>query len=462
MPYIKNRIRDPLYNLIEFRANELENVLWDVIQTREFQRLRRIKQLGFSEFVYPGATHTRFSHCIGTFHIARRLLGIIERESDAFKQIPGQATLAASLLHDLGHGPFSHAFEEVGKRRNIKAIDHEHISNKLIREGAIADTLNKFSRNFSDSVAQVIGDQDDIYSAVVSGGFDADRLDYMQRDRLMTGTYLGTVDLEWLLSNLEVGKVSFALENETPSTRETLVLNHKGIYASEAYIMNLFHMYPSVYFHKTTRCMEKLFTELMLCIMNEIDSGGGRKVNLPAKHCLIRFAKNPDKIENILALDDTIIWGAIDQLKHSENRNISNLSARLANRKIFKCIKKDIKSELLPRVSTPEEKTKLREAFTDLKRQVEAWNLAQRDNCDNLILFDELDRAPYKPALESKKASDRIWLQNNGEMDLLENHSSFLQHVEPFWTARAYVSEADNEAARFFVGILADWHKKLL
>ena len=133
MVFKAQRTRDPLHNLIEFRANEFENVLWRVIQTRPFQRLRRVKQLGFSDFVYPGATHSRLMHSIGVFHTARRLMKVIEGHlgSERFEETHARVALAAALVHDLGHGPFSHAFEDVGKELKLKMANHEVVSDIL-------------------------------------------------------------------------------------------------------------------------------------------------------------------------------------------------------------------------------------------------------------------------------------------------------------------------------------------
>ena len=127
MPFKRQRIRDPLHNLIEFRADHFENTMWKVLQTRSFQRLRRVKQLGFSELVYPGATHTRLAHSIGVFHTARMLVRVIRDHlgQTRFEPTKAQTALAAALLHDLGHGPFSHAFEDVGKRLGLKMAKHE-------------------------------------------------------------------------------------------------------------------------------------------------------------------------------------------------------------------------------------------------------------------------------------------------------------------------------------------------
>ncbi len=112
------RIRDPIHGLIIFREDdEVDQLAWRLVNTREFQRLRRIRQLGFSEMVFPGATHTRFAHCLGVFHTASRLLEIIERKTDRYDPNQAKITLCSALLHDLGHGPFSHAFETVEKTR---------------------------------------------------------------------------------------------------------------------------------------------------------------------------------------------------------------------------------------------------------------------------------------------------------------------------------------------------------
>jgi uncharacterized protein len=138
--YKPQRIRDPLHNLIEFRATEFEDAMWRVIQTSPFQRLRRIKQLGFSDLVYPGATHSRAAHSIGVFHTARRLMQIIKHHlgSENYQDSRADAALAAALVHDVGHGSFSHAFEDVGKRLGLRLADHEHVSDLLIRSEKLA------------------------------------------------------------------------------------------------------------------------------------------------------------------------------------------------------------------------------------------------------------------------------------------------------------------------------------
>jgi HD superfamily phosphohydrolase len=193
----QQRIRDPLHDLIEFdvERSQIERVLWSVLQTRPFQRLRRIKQLGFSDFVYPGATHSRLLHSVGVFHTARRLMTVIDKYVPAKDQKALQA-LAAALLHDVGHGPFSHAFENLGERFDLKMAHHETVSDALIRDSEITPLLREMGSGFANDVADMVSGSGvrTIYSAVVSSQFDADRLDYMRRDRLMTGSQHAGID----------------------------------------------------------------------------------------------------------------------------------------------------------------------------------------------------------------------------------------------------------------------------
>ena len=275
------RVRDPLHNLIEFRkSDEFERVMWKVIQTAPFQRLRRIKQLGFSDIVYPGASHSRFLHSLGVFHMARRLMLIVKRETGGnYSPTKAHQALAAALVHDLGHGPFSHAFESVGKKLGLQLARHETVSDLIIRHGEVSETLKELGGGFPGDVADIVAEQGEknVYRAVVSSQFDADRLDYMQRDRLMTGAQSGAIDLEWLLANLTIAEVPEGVDEEQTGTIGTFVLGPKANMAAEAFVLGLFQLYPSIYFHKTTR--------------------GCRRVTLPFDH--LDTARS--RIENRLA-----------------------------------------------------------------------------------------------------------------------------------------------------------------
>ena len=154
---VTQRIRDPLHDLVEFSSDQLERTLWKAAQTRPFQRLRRVKQLGFSDLVFPGASHSRFAHSIGVFHTARQLMEVIRRHTrDTRDNAKEDRALAAALLHDVGHGPFSHSFEKVGERLGLKLADHEAMSEALIRNGEVANILNELGSGFANDVADII------------------------------------------------------------------------------------------------------------------------------------------------------------------------------------------------------------------------------------------------------------------------------------------------------------------
>jgi uncharacterized protein len=260
------RIRDPVHGLITFdQGDEVERAAWRLINTPEFQRLRRVKQLGVSEFTFPGATHTRLAHSIGVFHVARRLMEVARRHVPPEKRKPHRerAALLAALVHDLGHGPFSHAFENAEKARLPKEMyrSHEDWTAELIRrrDGCVRSILkDEFGADGSvaDDIALMLReDGQDLYSSVVSSSFDADRLDYLRRDRMMTGSGAGAIDFEWLLDNLRVVDVpanSGEDPQDTGTTIQVFAFEEKALQAAESFILARFHLYSQVYLHKTT------------------------------------------------------------------------------------------------------------------------------------------------------------------------------------------------------------------
>lgn len=459
MAFVGQRIRDPLHNLIEFRGNASENAMWAVLQTRPFQRLRRIKQLGFSELVYPGATHTRFAHCVGVFHTARQLMSIIEGHlgDSRFEPTRAQAALAVSLVHDVGHGPFSHAFEDVGRRLSLKLADHETVSDLLIREGEVAEELRRLGSGFAADVADVVkssGPQN-IYSAVVSSQFDADRLDYMRRDRLMTGTHHGAIDFDWLVSNLEVAEVPYGVDELSLGKFETFVLGPKAVYATETYVLGLFQLYPTVYFHKATRGAEKLFTELLVRVIRMVRNGDLSKTGLPEKHPIVAFARDPNDVETVLALDDTVFWGALAMMAHSEDGVVVELAKRLRDRKLFKCI--DVRERLAGMLGTPADSTALDRACAAVGERIAAWSSEQQDARPR-VLVDEAVREPYKPLQESKGPLNQIMIRSNRTRELVDvaKMSKVVAAIETFRLFRVYVASEDAEALKCVEGALEE------
>ena len=340
------RVRDPVHNLIEFGSGQFESTLWRVIQSRPFQRLRRIRQLGFSEFVFPGATHTRFAHSIGVFHTARQLMGVIHKyviahPDQQFKDRQAEYALAAALLHDVGHGMFSHAFEAIGKEFGWPMARHEEVSQQIIRNSEITEILDdEFGKGYAGNVAAIIaqGIPDNLYGSVVSSQFDADRLDYMQRDRMMTGVQSSGVDPTWLLANLEVAEVPLGADDASAGSVETLVLGPKAVQAAESYVLALFHLYPNVYLHKTTRGVEVLFQSLMRRLVALHSASAIADSGLPPAHPIAKFIGEPKSLDRALDLDDTVFWGVLPMLIEAKDAEIKRLATAMRERKLLRCV----------------------------------------------------------------------------------------------------------------------------
>jgi HD superfamily phosphohydrolase len=443
------RIRDPLHNLIEFSGQDFEQKMWDIIQTPPFQRLRRVKQLGFSDLVYPGATHSRFAHSIGVFHTARRLAEVVKQKGSGRDVHRISIALAAALLHDVGHGPFSHAFEAVGKRLGLRFANHEEMSDILIRRGEIGELLRGLGSGFADDVADMVKGQgtQTIHNAIVSSQFDADRLDYLQRDRLMTGTHHGGIDFEWLIANLEVGQVVSGVDDTAIGKIETFVLGPKAVMAAEAFIAGLFQLYPTVYFHKATRGAERLFTELLVRVIERGRSCEADATGLGKRHPIIRFASAPDDPERLLQLDDTVIWGALPELSGATDPIIREVATRLRERRLFKCldIRRKIEHDLDPSGSGARD-DEISKCCVRVKESLAGRLTEQSEDRLPPILVDQTVRTPYKSGDRAKGVLDRISVRDDAGLIVdLQERSRMVAALRTFEVFRVYV--ADNAAA---------------
>ena len=355
---LKNqRILDPIHEMIVFDHEvPLDVIAWRLLNVPEVQRLRRIKQLGVSEFVYPSATHSRFAHSIGVFHNARRLVKLIEREiiskrvEGKFDKDRAQIAVLAALLHDLGHGPFSHAFEEARKsiaerRRTDKKIPkHEAFSAALIRykAGAIGNILAD-AKIDPNAVADLVEAETpaDMYHAIVSSSFDADRLDYVQRDRYMTGVGTGAIDLEWLMDNVRVADIDFSSDGDARDEgayRHSFCLLYKARDAAEDFLLARYRLYTNVYYHKTTRGFEQLVSAFYRLVAEGADQGKPLK-GLDAEHPLVRFfSKDGETTENYRALDDAVVWGAIHAVARAADGVSKLIADWLLNRHRLPCV----------------------------------------------------------------------------------------------------------------------------
>lgn len=347
------RVRDPIHGLITFNLSDpVERKVWEIIDTPEFQRLRHIRQLGVSEFVFPSATHSRFAHSIGVFHNARRLMKIIERDEGTKIDEPRKATaLLAAIVHDVGHGPFSHAFEvareTIAKERGIEAIEkHESFSAAMINNpnGLLREVIDRDCNGLSESVSDLIkaDNPTDIYHAVVSSSFDADRLDYLVRDRHMTGVECGSIEQDWLIDNLTEWNIKIGQDDDEPRMVQTFVFKAKGRQAAEDFLLARYRLYSQLYLHKTTRGFEQLIGAILLHIARNWDKP--ELIGLTKENPFVRFlSPSGESLENYASLNDGVFWATARTLVESGDERSKLLSDRLLNRKRLKVL--DVSAE---------------------------------------------------------------------------------------------------------------------
>ena len=400
----KQRIRDPVHGLIVFggrdgHGNETDRIAWRLLDTREFQRLRRIRQLGFADLVYPGATHTRFAHSIGVYHVARRLVDVIARQQGA-RHDPERARVAllAALLHDVGHGPFSHAFESAASAMGLTKR-HEDWSAEIVQgDTEVNRVLREEDRQLPDQVGALLKEESskDIYAAVVSSQFDADRIDYIQRDRMMTGVQFGHVDIDWLLDCLEVGSVTIGRSDYVPMP--CLYLGAKGLAIAEEYLEARFRLYWTVYMHKTTRSAEKMLEALLQDATASLRGGG-----LARREPVLRYlTSEKPELDAYLRLDDAAVWAALEEYADCRHRRVTELARRLRDRNLYKCL--EIGSRDRGRGNL----------YKQFRRELNDRNVAWLDG----LLFDESTITPYTwYDFNDASALSKVLVKVNSEMD---------------------------------------------
>jgi HD superfamily phosphohydrolase len=280
--------------------------------------------------------------------------------------------------------------------------------------------------------------------------FDADRLDYMRRDRLMTGSRHAGIDFEWLMENLEVAEVEHGVDQTKLKPVQTFVLGRKAIFAAEAYVLGLFQLYPTVYFHKATRGAEKIYTELLARAITLIKDGSIKKTGLPNTHPLVKFAQKPDGIESALALDDTVIWGALSLMSDSDDECVSKLAERMRDRKLYKCI--DVRAKIAhdkndSAASSSEADTVCAAIRDELGTCLDEWS-SKCPDAPPRILIDEVERSPYNLTTEDAKGPlNQINIRTEGDhlVDLAKR-SNVVAELETYKAFRVYHADGDDEA----------------
>lgn len=312
-------LRDPVHNLISLEGEE-GALLLGLIDTPEFQRLRRIRQLGLAFLTYPGAEHSRWVHSVGVCHIARRMLDVLreryKEDSDEYGELKKyrREILVAALLHDVGHGPFSHLFERaIARPAGAPADyprDHEGWSRKII-----AERFGNYLRENDVNVGVVLALIDKknrehlLAKDFISSQLDADRMDYLLRDSRAAGPKYGEFDLEWLLHSLRIGKVQVG--GRQGGVQRLCFDSRKATHVVEEYIQAREFMYVQVYIHKTTRAYEAMMLHI-LRLAAHISGGDVNRFPQPCPPALAKMLTGQTvTTDEYLSLDDFRLWSAL-------------------------------------------------------------------------------------------------------------------------------------------------------
>jgi uncharacterized protein len=320
--------RDPVHNIIQLREdNDADKLLVRLIDTAEFQRLRRIRQLGLALFTYQGAEHSRFTHSLGALHLITRILEKLAAKNQ-ISDFDRVCVRAAALLHDVGHGAFSHVME------NVLGFHHEDFTVEAVlsAETEIGGVLKDFSDELPEKVASVIrGDfRPRALAQLVSSQLDVDRMDYLLRDSLMTGAKYGVYDLEWIIKTLEID-----------AEQDRLYVSAHGLFAVEDYLQARYYMFRQVYFHRTLRSAEVVLRALLRRAFELF--AAGKTVWLARGTAFEKILRRePLNLFEHLELDDTDILFHIKQWQRSDDPILSDLSGRFTNRRLFKAFDLDM------------------------------------------------------------------------------------------------------------------------
>ena len=311
----KKIVNDPIYGFVSI-PNEL---LFDLNDHPYFQRLRRIKQLGLTDPIYPGAIHTRFNHALGAMHLMGRVLDGLRQKGVAIDDKEYEASQIATLLHDIGHGPFSHALEET----LLYHIKHESISFQFMKE------INKQFGGQLDLSLQIFQNtyQRRFFHQLVSSQLDTDRLDYLRRDSFFTGVSEGAIGVDRIIAMLNVAE-------------DQLVVHEKGIYSIENFLNARRLMYWQVYLHKTAVSAERMLVNLITRAQYLIDSGSNLACSdalklFLSRKCTIEEFQQKEVLDSFGQLDDSDIWGAIKLWLNHPDKILSTLCNMLLNRNLF-------------------------------------------------------------------------------------------------------------------------------
>ncbi|NLC97221.1 MAG: HD domain-containing protein [Erysipelotrichaceae bacterium] len=377
-------LRDPVHGYIHIEYK----VIWDCINSREFQRLRRIRQQGSSFVVYHTAEHSRFGHSLGVYEIVRRMCNEIKDIDDYLSEEDKVVVMLSGLLHDIGHGPFSHTFEA------ISDIKHEIYSCRILEEDTeVHRALENSRRGLSSTVASVINHThlNPILAQMVSAQLDADRMDYLLRDAYFTGTKYGEFDLERVLRTLRIKD-------------NTIMVKESGVHSIEDYIMARYHMYWQVYYHPVARSFECVLSALFER-MRDLTSVNPKVLkDITIFDDFIMHGVKPSLQSHFLLDENSCFYGFQKLMKH-EDKILSDLARRLLNRDLFQY------QDIVDRKTIEEVTKRTTDAGYHPKYYVKVDNVRQR---------------PYQPLGDDRS----IWiLMSNGEVQELSEGSPIVASI---------------------------------
>lgn len=316
--------KDPVHRYVHVQ----DKVIWELVATSEFQRLRRIRQLGTTYFTFHGAEHSRFNHSLGVYEIVRRIIDDVFRERPLLNDEERLLCLCAALLHDLGHGPFSHSFEKVFH------YDHEEFTQAIIvGDTEVNRVLKQVGDDFPKKVAEVIAKtyKNKLVVSLISSQIDADRMDYLLRDAYYTGVSYGNFDMERILRVMR-------------PQEDQVVFKSSGMHAVEDYIMSRYQMYWQVYFHPVTRSAEVILTKIL-----------HRAKHLYKEHYefktapvhLISIFEEKLTLDDYVKLDEAVFTFYFQVWQDEDDEILSDLCRRFLNRNLFKYAEFDPSAQMM-------------------------------------------------------------------------------------------------------------------
>jgi HD superfamily phosphohydrolase len=392
----KKILNDPVYGFI----NLPDGLLAEILHHGYFQRLRRVRQLGMSDLVYPGATHTRFLHTLGSYHLMNLAISVLREKGIQITDDNALAVRLAILLHDIGHGPFSHALEDL----IVPNIGHEEISLAFMKvfnqkyNGALEEAIDIFTGKSPHNFLHEL----------VSSQLDTDRLDYLKRDSFFTGVSEGVISTDRIIKMLNV-------------VDDQLVVDEKGLYSVEKFLIARRLMYWQVYLHKTVVASEMLLRNVIKRA-REITMQGEKLWSSPALNFFLRnnhFELNEELIAQFALLDDTDIITALKVWQNSEDKVLSQLSKMYSNRNLFKI---ELQKESFHNICIEKKKEKIKKAFK-----------LNASEADYFIVSNMLTNNAYKP--DSGKI---MILKKNGQTADLAEVSDMFDHELLYKTVKKY------------------------